>query len=62
MNAVEGFLLKDSHNRTGTTYPTLEEARRAVRSTVPIGARWEIRRLLRGGEASALVVSGRKAG
>jgi hypothetical protein len=62
MNAADGFLLRDSLNRTGRTYPTLEAARRAVRSTVPTGARWEIRRILRGGEASALVTSGRKTG
>ncbi len=62
MSDAGGFLLKDSHNRTGRTYATLEDARRAVRSTVPIGARWEIRRILKGGETSALVTSGRKAG
>jgi hypothetical protein len=57
----DGFLLKDSHDRRGQTYPTLEAARRAVRSTVPVGARWEIRRILKGGASSALVTSGRKA-
>ena len=62
MSDVEGFLLKDSHNRTGRSYPTLQAARRAVRSEVPIGARWEIRRLLKGGTTSALVTSGRKTG
>jgi hypothetical protein len=54
------FILKDSHDRAGRPYPTLDEARRAVRSTVPVGARWEIRRLLKGGPASSLVTSGRK--
>jgi hypothetical protein len=62
MSDAEGFLLKDSHNRTARTYPTLEAARRAVRSEVPAGARWEIRRLQRDGATSALVTSGRKTG
>jgi hypothetical protein len=62
MTEPQSFVLKDSHNRSGRTYPSLEEARRAVRSTVPLGARWEIRRLLRGGATSTLVTSGRRAG
>jgi hypothetical protein len=57
-----GFVVKDSHNRTARNYPTLEAARRAVRSDVPVGARWEIRRLLKDGTVSALVTSGRKTG
>jgi hypothetical protein len=59
--AAEGFILKDSHDRTDRPYPTLDAARRAVRSSVPVGARWEIRRLVRGGPMSTLVTSGRKA-
>jgi hypothetical protein len=62
MSEPGGFVLKDSHNRTARTYPTLEAARRAVRSEVPVGARWEIRHLLKGGPTSAWVASGRKTG
>jgi hypothetical protein len=62
MSDPEGFLLKDSHTRTARTFPTLAAARRAVGSEVPVGARWEIRRLVKGGTASALVTSGRKTG
>ena len=47
MSDLESYVLKDSYNRTGRTYPSLEQARRAIRSTVPLGARWEIRQLLR---------------
>jgi hypothetical protein len=61
MSDAEGFVLKDSHNRTARSYPTLDAARRAVRD-VPVGARWEIRRLLKGGTTSAWVTSGRKTG
>jgi hypothetical protein len=62
MTDPHGFVLKDSHNRTGRPYPSLDEARRAVRSTVPLGARWEIRRLVKDGATSVLVASGRRGG
>jgi hypothetical protein len=55
-----GYLVKDSHDRGARPYPTLEAAKRAVRSDVPVGARWEIRRVLPGGAKSTLVSSGRK--
>jgi hypothetical protein len=61
VNTPGSFILKECHDRRGREYPTFDAARRAVRATIPAGARWEIRRLRADGLATSLVASGRRA-